>query len=110
MARPCKDPEYLRTHQCNIRLTNIELVYAQQQADIAGLSLSNWLRHSAFSKRALRPKVSPIDRDCYRQMQFMNNNINQIAKQLNSHQYTKIHADIKEVKDFLQIIKNKLIA
>ena len=104
MARPKKDTEDLRLFQVNIRLTNIEVEFAKNQAKLLELSIPNWLRKSAFSKKALTVQVTPMHRAYYRQLVAIGNNVNQIAKRINSSQYTKIHDELKQIKESLYAI------
>jgi len=107
MSRPMKNEDELRIHQVNIRLTEIENVYAKQQAQLTALSVANWMRNSAFSKRALVQKVSPMHREYYKQLVGLSNNINQISRKINQNQFPKIYEEIINVKTLLVEI-NKL--
>ncbi len=104
MARPKKECDELRIHQFNIRLTNSEAEFAKKQSELAGLSVANWLRKAAFSKKALVAKVSPMHRAYYRQLVGMSTNLNQISHKLNSGQYTKIHSEILAATELLKKI------
>ncbi|HLW40202.1 MAG TPA: plasmid mobilization relaxosome protein MobC [Brumimicrobium sp.] len=109
MARPKKEIEELRIHQINIRLTDIEREYANKQAKLAGLTIANWLRRAAFSKRPLvLSKVTPMHRAYYKQLVGISNNINQIAKNLNQGKYTKILSSISETNALLRQIAQLL--
>ncbi|MBI9056963.1 MAG: plasmid mobilization relaxosome protein MobC [Labilibaculum sp.] len=101
MARPQKLQEDLRVHQVNIRLTESEKVMAEGQAEMAGLSIANWLRTAAFSKKALQIKVSPMHRSYYRQLIGMSTNINQISRKINQNHYPKIYQQLLDVKSLL---------
>ncbi|WP_421917858.1 plasmid mobilization protein [Marinifilum sp.] len=101
MARPRKLQEELRIHQLNIRLTDSEQSYALKQAEMAGLSPANWIRTSAFSKKALQIKVSPMHRAYYRQLVGLGSNVNQLTRKINQHQYPKIYQQLLEVKSLL---------
>lgn len=109
MARPRKEIEELRIHQVNIRLTDFEYLYAKEQSDLSGRTVAQWMRESAFSKKPLKMKVNKMHRSYYIQLSQLGNNINQIAKKLNQGRYTKIHAEILEVKQLLQQINSKMI-
>ena len=109
MARPHKEIESLRIHQVNIRLTNAEREFANQQAEMAGLSIANWIRRAAFSKKPLKLKVSPLHRDYYRRLVGVSNNINQLTHRVNSGQYTKIHSLLVELQQLLTQINKALI-
>lgn len=101
MARPRKLQEELRIHQVNIRLTDSEKIKAAKQAEMAGLSVANWLRTSAFSKKALQIKVSPVHRFYYRQLIGLGSNVNQLTRKINQNQYPKIYQELLDVKSLL---------
>lgn len=107
MARPKKEFEDLRIHQVNIRLTNVEKEYSEKQAELSGLSVANWLRKAAFSKKALTLKVSPMHREYYRQLVGISRNINQIARKYNAGHFPNIEKELYETKTLLKNI-NKL--
>jgi len=108
MARPKKKFDDLRIHQINIRLTNSELKYAMIQAKMAGLSLANWLRIAAFSKKALQVKVSPMHREYYKQLVGIASNINQSTRKINSGQYPKVYQELLDLKKLLLKINELL--
>jgi len=101
MARPKKNEDELRIHQVNIRLTEIENIHAKEQAQLTGLTVANWMRNSAFSKRALVQKVSPMHREYYKQLVGVSNNINQLTRKINQNQFPKIHDELINVKNLL---------
>lgn len=105
MARPRKEIENLRIHQVNIRLTDAERKFAYQQAELAGLSVANWLRRAAFSKRPLvLPKTTLMHRAYYKQLIGMSTNINQISKRLNQGKNIKVISEIEEANILLRQI------
>lgn len=109
MARPRKEIEDLRIHQVNIRLTDVEKVYSLSQAKLASLSVANWLRRAALSKRPLvLPKTTPMHRAYYKQLVRLSTNINQIAKRLNQGKYTKILSEIEVANALLRQITQLL--
>ncbi|NOU60571.1 plasmid mobilization protein [Marinifilum caeruleilacunae] len=101
MARPRKLQEDLRIYQVNIRLTETEKLKADEQAEMAGLSVANWLRTAAFSKKTLQVKVSPMHRTYYRQLVGIGSNVNQLARKINQNQYPKIYQQLLDVKSLL---------
>jgi len=109
MARPKKIENDLRKFQTNIRLTEEEKELAIKQAEMAGLSVANWLRVAAFSKRKLQVKVSPMHRAYYRQLVGVSTNINQISKKVNQSQYPKIYEELLQVRKLLVEI-NKIFS
>ena len=104
MARPRKHRDELRVHCCNLRLTKSEKGYAEREAAKISCSVANWLRKSAFSKGEIQVPTMP--REYYKQLIGLSNNINQIAKNINQNKYTKISADIEEVRELLFKIYN----
>jgi hypothetical protein len=109
MARPKKNTDELRVHQTNIRMTNSERIYAQQQALLAGLTIATWLRIAAFSKKALKVHINPLHREYYRQLIGIATNINQISHKINQGVHTKIHHELIQVRELLTKILNELI-
>ncbi len=112
MGRPKKSFDELRIYQVNLRLTETENEFAIQQAEISGCtSVANWLRKSAFSKRPLKPqKITPMHRAYYQQLVGLSSNVNQIARKINSGEYTKIFYEIQEVRKLLVDINNLFIS
>ncbi|HLW40531.1 MAG TPA: hypothetical protein VKX31_09075 [Brumimicrobium sp.] len=109
MARPRKEIEELRIHQVNIRLNDAEREYALQQAELAGISVANWLRRASFSKRPLvLSRVTPMHRAFYKQLVGMSININQISKKLNQGRYSKILSEIEKANNLLSQITQLL--
>jgi hypothetical protein len=104
MARPRKNRDDLRVHCCNVRLTKSEKRYAEREAAKISCSVANWLRKSSFSKGELQVPTMP--REYYKQLIGLSNNINQIAKKLNQNKYSKISAEIVEVRELLLKIYN----
>jgi hypothetical protein len=109
MARPRKDIEELRIHQVNIRLTDFEFLYAKEQSELSGRTVAQWMRDSAFSKKPLKMRINKMHRSYYIQLAQLGNNINQIAKKLNQGKYTRIHAEINQVKELLIEINKKIL-
>ncbi|PXY01643.1 mobilization protein [Marinifilum breve] len=106
MARPRKIYEDLRLYQVSVRLTKKENEIAREQAELASQSVANWLRNSAFSKKQYEVTTTPMHKAYYRQLTGVANNINQITKKLNQNKYSKISAEIQEVRELLLKIYN----
>ena len=106
MARPKKDVYNLRIHQVNIRLTQAEQEFAIKQAELAGLSIANWLRNAAFSKKALKVKVSPLHKAYYKQLIGVSTNINQIARKVNQNQFPKVYSELLYLRKLLENINS----
>nr|WP_234408314.1 plasmid mobilization relaxosome protein MobC [Marinilabilia salmonicolor] len=91
-------------------MTDAEKEYAIQQAKLANLSVTTWVRKAAFSKRSLiLPETTPMHRAYYKQLVGMSNNINQITKKLNQGRYTKILTEIEKANTLLEKITKLLI-
>lgn len=108
MARPKKELEELRIYQFTVRMNQAEFSFARHYAGLTNLSISHWIRKSAFAKRPLKPNLSPISKETYIQLVKLGTNINQIALKLNSGKYTKIYREIIEVKELLTEVSKKL--
>lgn len=110
MARPIKDIEQLRIHQANIRMTELEYEHAKQQAIACGLSITTWLRESAFAKKAILPKVNPLIRDTYILMARNASNMNQIARAANRGLLDPImEQTLNECLTLIKILQKQLI-
>ncbi len=108
MARPKKEIEELRIYQFTVRLNQAEFSTAKYYSGLTNLSISHWIRKSAFSKKPIKPKITPIAKETYTQLVKLGTNINQIALKLNTGKYTKIYRDLLDVKTLLTEISKNL--
>ena len=93
MARPTKQPHEKRTERFNLRFTVAELAHVQDQARLAGLDATEYLR-----RRALGFVVSPAPRRAdaalVSELNAIGVNLNQIARNLNSDRTLRTDVDV----------------
>ena len=109
MGRPKKSDLDLKKNQVNIRLDAKEKEYADQEAAKIPCSVANWIRRSAFAKGRISVRHSGIDRNTYRQLSGMGNNLNQLTKQINNHHYPKIFNELQELRKLLVKINEQIL-
>jgi len=85
MARPTKAPNEKRTEQVKIRLTLAEYLHLADQADMADLSLAEYVRRRALGYR-IQPPASRADQQLLAEINRIGVNINQLARHANSGQ------------------------
>ena len=80
-----KQPQNNKNRHLQIRLTEEELALIKQRA--GDLSMSEFVRHVALNQKLEQPKAKKIvhvaDPELVRNIAWIGNNINQIAKHLN---------------------------
>lgn len=109
MVRPKVEESKKLLFQTNIRLSISEREFAEEEAAKIPCSVPNWIRRSAFGKGRISVKYSGIDRDTYRQLCSIGNNLNQIAKRVNNHQFTKIFDELHELRKLLVEIHKQIL-
>jgi hypothetical protein len=93
MARPAKEKNEKRSIRLTFRMNKQEQQHLQKLSDYTNLPASEVIRETVFKKRLLQPRVSVIDQQTYVELKRIGNNVNQIAKHLNSG-VTKVHTSI----------------
>lgn len=90
-----------------IRLKDNEFLELESDAQTAGMSMIDLMKNTYFKGRLAPALMSANDRIAVlRNLSGMANNINQIARNLNSGIYQNVSPDIKAVKEvLLQIMK-----
>lgn len=84
MARPQKQPEERRDSWLSpVRVTAAEFAFVAQQAAAAGRDVSDYIRRRALGRR-VTPARSIADDRLLMEMNRIGNNLNQIARSLNS--------------------------
>lgn len=109
MARPKVEESQKRQFQTNIRLSKSEREFAEEEAAKIPCSVANWLRKSAFAKGRINVRHSGIDRNTYRQLSAMGNNLNQLTKRVNNQQFPKIFNELQELKKLLIEIHKQIL-
>jgi len=72
-----------RVHPIHIRLTEDEYQALSQKAEVAGVSLSEWVRRAALEQEIPSPR-SEIDVNLYKELTRIGININQLARAANT--------------------------
>lgn len=111
MVRPRKNYEELRLFQTNIRLTDSEHQLANYLAGQAGLSVPDWFRACAFSKKRPTSKQRFANRDLFINLSRIGNNINQLAHHANSGNplLASELPRLEELKETISQIQQKLL-
>lgn len=106
MARPAKEKNEKRSIRLTFRMNKQEQQHLQKLSDYANLPASEVIRETVFKKRLLQPRVSVIDQQTYVELKRIGNNVNQIAKYLNSGVKADPSAALAELSTKLdQLIK-----
>jgi len=83
MARPKKAAKEKRSANFPpVRVTEAELIHVQDQAGMAGLSVSDYLRQRALSGK-VTPRRTPAQASLLVELNRVGVNLNQIARSLN---------------------------
>ena len=80
MARPVKkDHEKRSTQLPPVRVTTSELAYVQRQADLAGMSVTDYLRTLALTEE-VKPRKTKLEASLLVELNRIGVNLNQIAR------------------------------
>ena len=79
-----KRPEDLRSAVVPVRFTEAERDKILRFAEAHRLSLSDFIRTAALSKKLSRPGATAIDRSIYQELARIGNNLNQLVRAVNS--------------------------
>lgn len=79
-GRPKSDPDAVRVHRVNARLSAAELAALTAKAEQMGMTPAQWLRESALSRRLPSPPVPAINREQYAELARLSANLNQLAR------------------------------
>lgn len=111
MVRPRKNYEELKLFQVNIRLTDSENKLANDLADQARLSVPDWFRACAFSKKRPAAKQRFVHRELFLDLSRIGNNINQLAYHANSGNpvLSEELSRLKELQEVISEIQQKLL-
>lgn len=90
-GRPPGDPDAVRVHRVNARLSPSELAALTFKAAAAGMTPAQWLREAALSRRLPSPPVPAINREHYAELARLAANLNQLAKAANSGQAVTVN-------------------
>jgi len=94
----------IKMARIEVRITINEQTKIKNKANELGLSVSAYMRKSALNQRI----IIKTDKEMVRQIQFIGNNINQIAHRLNINSdmlnYFDVYTQMEEYKEILQLI------
>jgi hypothetical protein len=79
-----KRPEDIRSAVVPVRFTETERDKILGYAEARRLSLSDFIRTAALSKKLSRPGATAIDRGIYQELARIGNNLNQLVRSVNS--------------------------
>jgi len=105
MARPNKEQHEQRIHTLKARVTQAELITAQQRARAAGLGTSAFVRQAVLDGQVVvSHAVSDTDTRLLTDLNRIGNNLNQIARNLNSGRRERLDLDhaIAELRGVLE--------
>ncbi|PIB38462.1 plasmid mobilization protein [Maribacter sp. 4G9] len=110
MGRPKKEPTSLKIIQVNIRMTVDDYIKVSDNAKTIGLSIAEFIRRKVTEKSLPKKKVSPTDRKLFVELSQVGNNLNQLAKFVNSgiRDPYNIDKQLEEVKRLLQFLKSNI--
>lgn len=85
-GRPKGDPDAVRVHRVNARLSPAELEELKAKANEMGMTPAQWLRVGSLSRRLPSPPVSAVNREQYSELSRLAANLNQLTRLANSGQ------------------------
>ena len=108
-----------RTKTFLLRLTEAERSTAEKIAHQTGLSLSELFRHATLKHR-LRRKITAVTIETYTELSRIGNNLNQIAKAINSSQLMRtslesqtliqLNHELHQLKAILSQIQTEILS
>jgi hypothetical protein len=110
MGRPKKELTSLKLIQVNIRMSVDDYIKVSDNARTIGLSIAEFIRRKVTKKSLPKKNVSPTDRKLFVELSRVGNNLNQLAKYVNSgiRDPYNIHKQLEEVKALLQFLKSNI--
>ncbi|AGA79731.1 plasmid mobilization relaxosome protein MobC [Echinicola vietnamensis] len=84
MGRPKKPEDQKRNIKFTFRMTEEEVRLLGSLCEVAAMPAADVVRACVFKNRLPKAKVPKLDRQTYVELKRIGNNINQIARQLNS--------------------------
>lgn len=95
MARPKKQEHEKATSRLAARCTKAELIHAKERAKAAGVDISDIIRRACLDE-AVRPSqdANRVDATVISELNRIGNNLNQIARNLNSGRPDRIGVDV----------------
>src|SRR5690554_2578008 len=111
MVRPRKNYEELRLFQTNMRRTDTAHQRGDELAGQAGLSVPDWFRACAFSRKRPTSNQRFANHDLFIDLSRIGNNINQLAHHANSGNplLASELPRLEELKETISQIQQKLL-
>lgn len=102
MGRPKKELTSLKIIQVNIRMTVDDYIKISDNAETIGLSVAEYVRRKTTERSLPKKRVSPLDRKFFVELSRVGNNLNQLAKVVNSgiRDPFSIHKQIEEIRAY----------
>lgn len=80
-------PDERRDVSIQFRVNKAELEYLKSLVEASGLERGHYIRHQILkSTPTVKRKMPEVNQKTYHQLSALGNNLNQIARQLNSHE------------------------
>ena len=91
-------------------MTVDDYIKVSDNAETIGLSVAQYIRRKTTEKSLPKKKISPLDRKLFIELSRVGNNLNQLAKVVNSgiHDPFSIQRQLEEVKRLLQYLKSNI--
>lgn len=96
----------LRERKITVRLTDAERDHLQEQAELVGLGIEPFIRNTILGTR-MKPRPKEEWAELLRQTSGVSNNVNQIARKVNSGEPATVEA-LRLVLDMQKQIWDKL--
>ena len=93
-GRPKIDPAAVRRSTIGVRVSEAEYTALRERAEEMGLTLAQWLRHAALTRRLPSPPVAAINREHYAELARLAGNLNQLAHHANEGQMVSVNEDL----------------
>jgi len=93
---PRKKPEDKRSTYAQVRMTQAEKIDFKKLAGASGISLSDLFRQAIKRVRPWTPEHKEIEKEKIRQLARIGNNLNQIARAVNTQGVVNFEMDILE--------------
>ena len=102
-------PNVLRSTVLRVRVSAAEMEVLQEKAGRMAMPVSSWLRYAGVTRK-LRPcPVPTVNRDVYRELCRIGNNINQLTKEVHQGHTSISSAELEGLKALLRKTKNLLV-
>ena len=110
MGRPKKELTARKIIQVNVRMTVDDYSKVSNNAETIGLAITEYIRRKITENSLPNKRVSPLDRKLFVEPSRVGNNLNQLAKVVNSgiRDPFSITRQLEEVKMLLHYLKSNI--